>query len=210
MATLTHRILLRLAQAVLLVPGRACFGFTAEGAARLPRRGGAIVCANHVSFLDPVVLQAPFRRPIHYLMLAEFYDDPRFRWAARAFEAIRVSEDADNTGAIEAAGEVLESGDVVGIFPEGGISRDGSLRDFRSGAAVLAMRHGVPLVPARLSGTLAALPRGARRLRFARISVRVGEPVAVERAGAAVLDAEAVAALTGRLRDAVASLARHA
>ncbi len=200
--------MLGLAQALLYAPGKLCFRFTAEGAENLPRRGGVILCANHTSFLDPIVLQAPFRRPIHYLMSAEFFYAPRFRWAARMFEAIPVAEDAANVAALEAAGAEIESGEIVGIFPEGGISLDGALRPFRSGAAVLAMRHGAPLVPALLDGTFEALPRHAKRIRLARLSVRIGEPIHVERAVAPTLDPDAVAALTARLYAAVVSLRR--
>lgn len=206
MATFTHRVLLGLARGFLYVPGKHYFGFTVQGAGNLPGRGGAILCANHASFLDSIVLQAPFRRPIHYLMTAEFFYAPRFRWAAWAFEAIPVSEDSANASALEAAGAVLEAGDVVGVFPEGAISRDGKLRAFRSGSAVLAMRHGAPLVPAFLDGTFDALPRDAKRIRRARLALRVGEPIAVERSKNATLDGDEVASLTARLHAAVAAL----
>jgi 1-acyl-sn-glycerol-3-phosphate acyltransferase len=206
-ATFSHRLLLRLSQLLFYGPGKVCFGFTVEGARNLPERHGAVLCSNHASFLDPIVLQAPFRRPIHYLMSAEHYNAPRFRWVSRAFEAIPVDDESANLAALETAGAVLEAGDVVGVFPEGGISRDGRLKAFRSGATVLAMRHGVPLVPAWVEGTSQALPRHATRIRRARIALRLGEPIAVERSGATILDGDAVAALTGRLREAVAALA---
>ncbi len=207
MATFSHRALLGLARLMLFVPGKLWFGFTARGTGNLPRRGGVILCANHFSFLDPIVLQAPFRRPVHYLMSEEFFNAPRFRWIAEVFEAIPVSEDSTNVAALEAAGAVLDSGGVVGVFPEGGISRDGTLKPFHSGAAVLAMGHGAPLVPAFIAGTFDALPRHATRVRRARLSLRVGEPIEVERGRPALLDPDGVAALTARLHAAVAALA---
>jgi 1-acyl-sn-glycerol-3-phosphate acyltransferase len=207
MASRSHRSALRLTRFVFRPLVTAIFGYKAEGVENLPARSGALLCANHASFLDPVMLQAPFKRPILYLMDAEFYAVPRMRWFYRLFEAIPVEGPSGNVGALRHAGEALQAGDVVGIFPEGGISRDGRLQPFRPGAAVLAMRHGIALVPAWIEGTFEALPRHARRIRRARVSMRVGKPILVARQESTSLDAGAVARLTERLRAAVGALA---
>ncbi len=206
-ATLEHRVVLRLARMVALPVLKLLFGFRVEGRRNLPPRGRAIVCANHASFIDPIVLQAACRWPIHYLMAGDYYRRPALKRVSRAFEAIPLEQDSGNFVALTAAGEVLEARGVVGVFPEGGISRNGVLRPFRSGAAVLALRHDAPIVPAWIAGTFAVLPRHATWPRRAPISVRFGAPVepATQREGA--VEAERAGAMMERVRSAMCALA---
>jgi 1-acyl-sn-glycerol-3-phosphate acyltransferase len=199
----SHRIAVCLGRAVALPLLRAGFDFRVEGAERIPARGPALLASNHLSFMDPVVLQGALRRPIHYLMTARLYRDRRWRWFYRLFDTVPVTLGAGNFKALAEAAARLEAGEVVGVFPEGGISRDGSLGPFRRGVALLAMRTGTPVVPVAIVGTGAALPAGTLRLRRAPIRVRVGEPVAPG-------EALEPGPLTERIRDAVAALARAA
>lgn len=209
MASLQHRALLWACKLVAHLAVGPLFRLRVEGRRNVPGRGPAILCANHASFLDPVALHAVTWRPIHFLMSGEFYEDRRLQWLYRAFEVIPIAAASTGAGALEKAGSILDRGGIVGIFPEGRISRDGRLGPFRTGAAVLALRHGVPLVPAWIAGTYEALPRRARRIRPRPVRVRVGQPLAPTGALAAGAFAQDTArALTRRLRQAVAALAQ--
>lgn len=208
MASPTHRALLYACKLVGHLAVGPLFRLRVEGRRNVPRRGPAVFCANHSSFLDPVALHAVTWRPIHFIMSAEFYEDRRLRWLYRAFEVIPIAAASTGSGALAKAGAVLDRGGAVGIFPEGRISRDGRLGPFRTGAAVLALRHGARLVPAWISGTYEALPRHARWIRPAGVRVRVGEPLEPGAApGGHAVPPEAARALTRRLRQAVADLA---
>jgi 1-acyl-sn-glycerol-3-phosphate acyltransferase len=101
--------------------------------------------------------------------------------------------------------EVLRAGGLVGIFPEGGITRDGAMRPFRAGAAVLALQIGVPVVPIYVAGTFEALPRDARWPRFVPVALRIGEPIPV--AARRSPSSHEIAALTDAIRNAVSALA---
>jgi 1-acyl-sn-glycerol-3-phosphate acyltransferase len=205
--SLAHRVTLGLSLAVFYVPARVLFGLRCTRRAPLPGRGPVILCANHLSLLDPIVLQAVWWRPVAYLMDAEFYDYRPIRRYVKLCEAIPVEEGGSGVATLRRAGEVLERGDVVGIFPEGGVARDGRLQAFRSGAAVLALRHGATVVPAWIEGTHRALPRDARMIRRARIAVSFGETIPPSAPLPGALDDAVVAAWTRKIRDAVASLA---
>ncbi len=208
MASPTHRALLYVSKLVGHLVGGPLFRLRIEGRRNVPRHGPAVLCANHSSLLDPVALHAVTWRPIHFMMSAEFYEDRRLRWLYRAFEAIPIGAASTGSGALAKAGAILDRSGVVGIFPEGRISRDGRLGPFRTGAAVLALRHGAPLVPAWIAGTYEALPRHARWIRPRAVRVRVGEPLepgAVH--GAQAVPPDEARALTRRLRQAVAALA---
>ena len=197
----THRIAVRLGRGLTLPLLRTGFDFRVEGAHRVPSAGPALLACNHLSFLDPVVLQAALTRPIHYLMTARLHRDPRWGWLFRLFDTVPVTLGSGNFLALSAAQARLQAGEVVAVFPEGGISKDGSLGVFRPGVALLALRAAVPVLPVAIRGTREALPPGAYRPRRAQVRVRVGEPLPVPQ------DLEP-GLLTERIREAVGALGR--
>jgi 1-acyl-sn-glycerol-3-phosphate acyltransferase len=101
--------------------------------------------------------------------------------------------------------EVIDGGGLLGIFPEGGITRDGAMRPFRAGTAVLAMRLGVPIVPIHVHGTFEALPRYAKWPRFVPVTVQFGEPLSVPTRSKP--SADEITSLTESIRSSIASLA---
>lgn len=196
----SHRIVVRIGRGVALPLLRTAFDLHVEGAERVPQAGPALLAANHLSFLDPAVLQAAIPRPIHYLMTARLYRDRRWQWLFRLFDTVPVTLGSGNFKALAEAAARLDAGEVVGVFPEGGISQDGSLGPFRRGAALIAMRARTSVLPVAILGTREALPPGALRPRRACIRVRVGEPLPPE-------EGLAPGPFTQRIREAIAALA---
>jgi 1-acyl-sn-glycerol-3-phosphate acyltransferase len=145
-----------------------------DGATReIPRRGPLIIASNHQSFLDPWFIGIAFPRPIRYLMTSAWYDrSAAWRAVFRAFGTEPVRDGAGRT--IEAVCRILERGEVVGVFPEGRVSDDGSLRPFRRGIALMAARSQAPVLPVAIRGSYDALPRHARIPRPRRVRVRLG------------------------------------
>jgi 1-acyl-sn-glycerol-3-phosphate acyltransferase len=123
------------------------FRLKTQGREHVPRNGAAILAANHASFLDPILISICARRPVRFLVAHDFYRDPRLHTLLRWLGAIPVGGDAGMIRSFRHIGEVIRRGSLLGIFPEGGITRDGAMKPFRAGAAVLALRTGVPLVP---------------------------------------------------------------
>lgn len=201
MTRTSHRIAVGFGRGVALPILRKCYDLRVEGAEHVPPQGPALLASNHLSFLDPIVLQGAIRRPIHYLMTARLYRDRRWQWIFRLFDTVPVTLGAGNFKALAEAAARLAAGEVLGVFPEGGISRDGSLGPFRRGVALLALRTGTPVLPVAIAGTRDALPPGALRPRRARIRVRVGEPLPPG-------EALEPGPLTERVREAVATLGR--
>jgi len=167
----------------------ALFRVSTTGLDRLPG-GAAVVVANHVSWLDPIILPLVMPRKPAVLSMAELWRMPGVRLVMRAYGplAIPVRRGAVDTGALRRSLAALREGRLLIVFPEGGISADGRLRPFQRGAALLANRAGVPLVPAAILGTREALPLGRALPRPRRIVVRIGTPVAVRGDAAADLD----------------------
>jgi 1-acyl-sn-glycerol-3-phosphate acyltransferase len=122
-------------------------------------RGPLVLAANHVSFLDPVTLALSIRRPVTYMVTSSVFDLPAYRPWMRVFRCIRVEDDAINVEAMRRAVSVLRSGGVVGIFPEGGLSDDGRLKEGQIGVASLLLKGDAPVLTAGIVGTYEALPR---------------------------------------------------
>jgi 1-acyl-sn-glycerol-3-phosphate acyltransferase len=174
------------------------------GQDHLPRNGAAILAANHASFLDPILIGMRARRPVRFLVAAEFYADRRLHTLLRALGAIPVGGDSGMVRSFRHIVEVIRRGGLVGIFPEGGITRDGAMKPFRAGAAVLALQMGVPVVPIHMGGTFDALPRNAKWPRFVPVTLRIGEPIRV--AARRNPTAQDITALTESIRNAVGAL----
>ena len=121
--------------------------------ARLPRRGPAILVCNHISGLDPLLIQSACRRVITWMMASEYYDVKVIGWVFRTVEAIPVDRSGRDLAATRAALRAIAAGRIVGIFPEGRIETDHELLPFQTGVALMAIKTGVPVFPAYLEGT---------------------------------------------------------
>jgi len=137
------------------------FGKRVVGRPRPFPDGPLIVAANHVSYLDPVLLALAVPRRVTYLVTSAVFDRWPFRPWMWIFGAIRVRDDTVNVDAMRRAIAALGRGEVVGIFPEGGISRDGRISEGAIGVASLLKQGGAPVLTAGLVGTFDALPFGA-------------------------------------------------
>jgi len=164
---------------------RVFFRLRGEGVENIPVRGPFILAANHVSYIDPLVLGATCPRAIHYIMLREFWEKPLLGRACRMAGAIPVDPHGSAAGTLRKAVAILRGGKVLGIFPEGGRSTDGSLQSAKGGAALLALKTGVPLLPAAIVGAERALPKGKALPRPCRVTVRYGRPISLPKPSSA-------------------------
>jgi 1-acyl-sn-glycerol-3-phosphate acyltransferase len=152
---------------------RLTFRYRVIGAEKVPRTGGLLVVANHISNLDPPLLGIGVPRPISYMAKKELFAMPILKQLLPHLNAFPVDRQAGGTAALRASLRMLKEGRCVGIFPEGGRNVTGTNEE-KAGAAFLAAASGVPIVPAAIVGT--------RKLRpFGRVTVVFGDPFTVER-----------------------------
>jgi 1-acyl-sn-glycerol-3-phosphate acyltransferase len=119
----------------------------------LPPSGPAILVSNHVSGLDPLLIQSCCSRLITFMMAREYYDLRGLNWIYRTVEAIPVERSGRDMAATRAAFRSLEQGRVLGLFPEGKIAPTRKLLPFQTGVALIAIRAQVPVFPVYLDGT---------------------------------------------------------
>jgi 1-acyl-sn-glycerol-3-phosphate acyltransferase len=166
---------------VLTAPARRVLArVTVINPENLPAAGPVIVAANHISFFDSVLLMFALPRPVSMLGKAEYADNPVTKWLYCGAGMIPIRRE-NTTGLVHAfkqLEEILDRGEVLGIFPEGTRSRDGLLHRGRSGAAHLALNTGAPLVPIGIIGTDKLLPTGSGLVRpFQRVTIKIGQPI---------------------------------
>lgn len=143
----------------------------------LPREGGAIVVANHVSGLDPVLLIAATRRPLRFIIAREQYQRFGLNWLFRGGGCIPVDRAARPERAMREALRVLRAGEVVMLFPHGSIHLDHEpRRKLKGGVAALARLTGCPVIPLHIEGVRGqGLVLGALWMR-SRVRVRALQP----------------------------------
>jgi 1-acyl-sn-glycerol-3-phosphate acyltransferase len=158
--------------AILDLYVRATVRLSVDGQENIPHHGAAVLVANHVSYFDPVVLGVIAKRrgrSVRFLVVDEVFRKPVIGHALRAMRQINVG--TGPRGVLMEIGRALGRGDLVLIYPEGTIPT-GPVRP-RRGAAVVAIDHGVPVIPIASSG----LERRSFQLRRRTASVRIGPPI---------------------------------
>ncbi len=153
-------------------------GLRVTGRAHLPRSGGALILANHASFLDPVVVGISIPQPIRYVARATLFK-PFLGPYLRSLGAFPIDREGGGTAGLRETLRELKAGQVVLIFPEGTRSSDGSVGPLKPGFAAMT-RARVPIVPAAIAGTFEAMPRGGHWPRPHPIRVHFDAPILPE------------------------------
>ncbi|HSD26406.1 MAG TPA: lysophospholipid acyltransferase family protein [Vicinamibacteria bacterium] len=188
-------------RAVLEALFRVLFTYDCLGEENVPATGGAVISANHPSYLDPILLSLQVKRPILFMAWDALFRVPVMGALLRLLGAFPVdTRQGRGRAAYDSAKALVQQGQLVGIFPEGKRSRSGWMEeDLRAGAARLALETGAPLVPATIRGAFRAWPYFRALPEPAMIHVRYHEPI--DPAAYRSLSADdAVAALLAELR----------
>jgi 1-acyl-sn-glycerol-3-phosphate acyltransferase len=140
-----------------------------------------VLVANHVSWMDPVILPLVLPRKPGFLAMEELWRMPGVSFVMRSYGplAIPIRRGSVDTTALRRSAEALRQAAWLIVFPEGGIPQPGEVRPFHRGASMLAARAGAPIVPIAIAGTEDALPLGCVIPRPRPVTVYVGEPIVV-------------------------------
>jgi 1-acyl-sn-glycerol-3-phosphate acyltransferase len=182
-------------------------GYRVTGREFLPRRGPALIAANHLSYLDPPAVGSALPRRAYYFAKKELFTAPLFGRLIRSCYAFPVDREGDDKEAFRHAISLLKAGELLTVFPEGGRSADGSLQAGGRGAALIAARAGAPIIPCAIYGTDRVLPRHARYLHRGLIQVSFAPAIETRPSGdqdrATKLDLQAI---TDRVMSEIARL----
>ena len=185
--TLVPEFLMRFLSWLLV---KSLYRLRVDGISNVPDEGPAIVVCNHVSYMDALILAGSIPRPVRFVMYYRSFEIPVMKWIFRTARAIPIAGARENPALMQKAfadiDAALAAGEVVGIFPEGALTKDGAIAPFKSGIERILASRPVPLVPMALRGMWASMwsrrdtrlgrMRAPRRFR-ANVGVVAGAPV---------------------------------
>jgi 1-acyl-sn-glycerol-3-phosphate acyltransferase len=155
-----------------------------EGRENIPKKGPAILAANHQSFCDSFFIPLVVRRKVTYLAKAEYFDSWKTAWFFRAAGQIPIRRGGGSASerALETArGEVLGKGNLLGLYPEGTRTLDAYVHKGRTGVTRLSRECGVPVIPVGVIGTVDVQPVNSNFMRpFKRVTIRFGAPMQMD------------------------------
>ena len=153
---------------------RFCFNFIfrgkTEGAENIPKNGGVIIAPNHISAWDPPLAGAVMERPLNFMAKQELFDIPVLGFIIRRTNAFPVKRGRQDMSAMRNAFALLESGNVLLMFPEGTRSKDGKIGKARAGVGMVSCHAQVPVVPVRIENT-------NKIFKFRKIKIKFGLPI---------------------------------
>lgn len=179
-----------------------------EGLENLPKQGPYLLCSNHQSFLDPVLLLAvlPFwaLKRMFAVGTSEIFGAGIMTHVARLMRVVVVDPDANLVPAMRAGAYGLRHGMALVIYPEGERSIDGSPKTFKKGVAIVSIHLQVPIVPIAIDGFYEAWPRGKRFQKFAHLKIKIGQPLLPPPESQA--SEEAYLRLTAELKESIVAM----
>jgi 1-acyl-sn-glycerol-3-phosphate acyltransferase len=157
---------------------RVLFSVEHQGVENVPASGAVIIAGNHPSYLDPLLVSLPIKRTIRFMAWDALFKVPVLGQIIKAVGAFPVDiRRGRGESAFREALRVLESGDALGIFPEGQRSDQAAMGELRTGVARLAIETGAPIVPVTIGGATRAWPKWKLVPKSAKIIVRYHEPI---------------------------------
>ncbi len=154
---------------------------TVRGRENLPTEGPFILAPNHLSLVDAPALMAVLPWKIgsrtFFLGAIEFFNGPISSRLGNLLHVIPVDMEARLHGALQLSAHVLKRGKVLCVFPEGARSRDGSIKEFKKGVAIVAKELNIPVVPVAIRGTYDVLASGRKFPRPSRVIIAIGKPI---------------------------------
>lgn len=190
-STLTYRVCRAVCGAYLRFRHR----LRTTGSEHLPATGGALIVANHQSFLDIPIMAATTGRHISFVARDSLKESRILSFIMRESGVVLVKRGAADRAALREMQDHLAAGDLLLIFPEGTRTRDGQVGEFKAGALLAARKAGVPLIPAGIRGSFGVWPRSKKLPGPGRLEVRYGPPIdvsqrdALDAARGAILEA---------------------
>lgn len=171
-----------------------------QGMEHIPTEGPAVLVCNHISFVDSLLIAGAVRRPVRFVMDHKIYNTKGLHWFFKVAQVIPICSPKQDEkvyqDAFKAIGEVLADGEIVGIFPEGKLTRDGNINQFRPGIDRILQENPVPVIPMALQGLWGSffsyhggkiLKRSAKRF-WSRVNMIIAPVIAPEQASATSLE----------------------
>ncbi len=147
---------------------------------KVPREGKLIICSNHISYVDPVVIGAFIPRCVYFMAKKELYSSRFLASLITFLNAFPVNRQTLDRKAFNTSFEILKNGNALGLFPEGTRSTDGILREGKKGIGFISALSNAPILPVALSGTNKIVQKPHKRVFFPKIRLIIGDTINVK------------------------------
>lgn len=174
---LYKRVGYQLTQVLARLAAIVGFRLRVAGREHVPRDGGVLVCSNHQSYFDPVLVGLACDRHMNYLARKSLFDFAPFRWLIQFYDAIPIDRDGFSLEGIKETLRRLKQGEMVLIFPEGTRTETGEMSPLKPGFSAVARRGKAALLPVGIAGAYQAWPRGQVLPAPAAIQIVIGQPI---------------------------------
>lgn len=176
------------------------YAYKFKNAHNIPESGAYIVCANHLHAFDPLFIEMAVRpRHVSFLAKAELFKNTLLAKLFTAYKMIPIDRDKPELSSIKSVLSEIKKGNIVGIFPEGTRSKTGEMLEPKDGAAMFAVKTGVPILPARIEWI-------KRKFYFPKVVVTFGEPFKCKELGFDLSEKDALSSVSReimkRIKDA--------
>lgn len=190
-----------------------CVGFcrlwlrmTVEGLEHVPTSGAFILAPVHRSNMDTPIAAVATRRRLRYMGKDSLWKKPTFAWLLSALGGFPVSRDIADRQALDRCIEILRGGEPLVLFPEGERKAGPVVQPLKDGAAYIALRAGVPIVPVGIGGSEGVMPKGAKFIHPKKVHVVIGAPITAPPSESGRVTRSARAAVTAELSESLQRL----
>jgi len=153
------------------------FDLKVYGKENVPKTGGALLVANHQSYLDPIAIAVQLKRPVSYLAKSELFENRFLDWLIRKLHALPVRQGQGDVGAVKEVIRRLGEGAMLNIYPEGSRTEDGEIAKLEKGVALIIRKVNVPVIPVAIDGSFDAWRKDWMIFRPHPIRVKFGKPI---------------------------------
>ena len=189
-----------------LVIAKIFFRFRVVHKGRRILKGPVILAMNHESYLDPPLAGIASGREVYFLARKTLLDAPVFGFLLPKLNVVPVDQEGTDRSALKALIRILKAGEGTVVFPEGARTLDGNLQPALPGLGFVIAKTLVPVLPMRIFGARAAMPRGSGRIRLHPITIVIGEPIHFTAADLEPRSKETYQRLSERVMESIAAL----
>lgn len=186
---------------IVTIPTLLVYRVRAIGVKNVPKDGPLVLAPNHFSQMDHFFVGLYLRRKVRFMAKSQIFGPPVLTYVFKHGGVFPVRRGHHDEEAFETVRQLLDQGEMLLVYAEGGRSRSGRLGEPKSGVGRIALEYGVPIVPVAIHGS--EVVRRWKRLRFPRVTVQFGEPVSfpVERSPSRERQLETATEIFGRVRE---------
>jgi 1-acyl-sn-glycerol-3-phosphate acyltransferase len=196
----------RFLQFILQIFFRIIYRVEEKGREKIPREGGLILCSNHLSYIDPIIIDVFFPRCVFFMAKAEVFENSFLASLSKFFNAFPVNRNTFDRKTLRNSLDIINGGEVVGVFPQGTRYPDGAIGEGKKGVGMISVMGNCPITPMVLSGTNKIVQKPRKRIFFPKVRINYGDAIDVKQVKEEYSSKEAIEIIVDRTMSSLRDL----